>query len=477
MGPQRGRAKGFFEEGHPDALGASDFLERCRTPRLALDHLGEHCQPDRDDPAVFGKSLDRIGQEGLLIPGERPIGFRQTAECPAELDQDLAGVDEVEEIDEGCVLAQEDFDPKVTHEACERNPEVVPHRDEALDALAVALPQRLGQLGFLFPTPGMEPLLELVDDEHDLLIGAQAPPLPERGDRVREVELPVQVGELFPQPTQNSRLGLPGRCLDVDRHHPTGEAGEQPGVDQRRLAAAAGPVDHAHRKARVVEALDPVLPEPDALRKAVLVWRARQKLQKKIAVVFVERPQPFGNNGNPRLDSSRIRLTGQLGRGGPWLWALGGALAQGIGLVDLDVPVDDIGQLRERLLDVCGRDCLAPASSAVLAQPADQRRGIELAGQAPLAVESLDQAFQRPRAGWFVEPRIVDVFDHQLEHFAGSAERHLWVVTCIVDRRIDACADSDFFPEAFPCLGSAGRRRRENRVLSGPRRRCETRAP
>ena len=38
-----------------DALGATDLLQRGRGPGLALDHLGEQSQADRDDLAVLGQ--------------------------------------------------------------------------------------------------------------------------------------------------------------------------------------------------------------------------------------------------------------------------------------------------------------------------------------------------------------------------------------------------------------------------------------
>ena len=207
-------------------------------------------------------------------------------------------MDEVEEIDERGVPALEDLNAQVAHEPRERHPEIVPHHDKALDAIAIALPQRAGQFRLPFLVPGMQPLLELVDHDHDLLIGAQAVPLTKCGDRLREVEAGVQSRQLFPQPVQDAGLGLMRCSLNVDRDHPPCEAGEEAGLDQRRLAAAAGPVDHAHREAWIVAALDPVLPEPDAFGQALLVAWAGQKLEEEVAVVAVERAQPLGNNGN-----------------------------------------------------------------------------------------------------------------------------------------------------------------------------------
>ena len=64
--------------------------------------------------------------------------------------------------------------------------------------------------------------------------------------------------------------------------------GQQPGLHERRLAAAARPVDHAHGESDLVARLDAVFPEAEALGQAVLVARTGKKLQEEIAVVGVE---------------------------------------------------------------------------------------------------------------------------------------------------------------------------------------------
>ena len=94
------RAEGLLEEGHAHAFGAADLPQRRRGPGLPLDHLGEQGQPHRDDLAVLGQPGDRLIQERLLVPGQvgRPLGQRPVG--PAEGRQDLAGMAQVEEIDQ-----------------------------------------------------------------------------------------------------------------------------------------------------------------------------------------------------------------------------------------------------------------------------------------------------------------------------------------------------------------------------------------
>ncbi len=80
---------------------------------------------------------------------------------------------EVEKINEGRVLALEQLNFQVRHEPADREPEIVPDQDERLQMLAVALTQGGGQLGVFLGPPGMEPLLELVEDQEHLLAARQ----------------------------------------------------------------------------------------------------------------------------------------------------------------------------------------------------------------------------------------------------------------------------------------------------------------
>ena len=64
---------------------------------------------------------------------------------------------------------------QLPHESDHRHPEIIPHHDDALHPAAVALPQGLHQFGVLFFLLGVQPLLELVEDDQHLLARRECP--------------------------------------------------------------------------------------------------------------------------------------------------------------------------------------------------------------------------------------------------------------------------------------------------------------
>ena len=82
---------------------------------------------------------------------------------------------QVEEIDQRRVLAFDESDLQLPHEPGHRHPEIVPHHDDALHPPAVALPQGLHQFRVLFFLLGVQPLLELVEDDQHLLARRECP--------------------------------------------------------------------------------------------------------------------------------------------------------------------------------------------------------------------------------------------------------------------------------------------------------------
>ena len=162
-------------------------------PGLPLDHLGEQRQPDRDHLAILGQPGDGLAQEGFLLRGPVPMAVGQFPVGSAEGGQDLAGVPQVEEIDEGDVRVRFQVDLQVAHEPAGGQPEVVPDQHDRLDVLAVALPQGGDQLGVLLALPGEEPLLELVEDQEHLLARAERPPPPQRGQGLDQAQPGAQL--------------------------------------------------------------------------------------------------------------------------------------------------------------------------------------------------------------------------------------------------------------------------------------------
>ena len=72
-------------------------------------------------------------------------------------------------------VAVDQLDLQIAHESGRRHPEIIPHQDDRLDMLAVALAQGIDQFGILLTPPGVEPLLELVEDQEHLLARSRDP--------------------------------------------------------------------------------------------------------------------------------------------------------------------------------------------------------------------------------------------------------------------------------------------------------------
>ncbi len=151
---------------------------------------------------------------------------------------------------------------------------VGPHHD-ALHTDAVALPQRLNQFGVLLLLPGVEPLLELIEDDEYLLAGRNALTPAEGRQRILQTQVGGQRRAAFPQAVGEPGLRLLGGGLDVDRDHLVGQARQQARFDQRRLAAPARPADQPDGERLVgIGFLDARLPETKDVGQPVPVTRA-----------------------------------------------------------------------------------------------------------------------------------------------------------------------------------------------------------
>ena len=74
----------------------------------------------------------------------------------------------IEEIHQGAVLALEQSDLQVPHEPAGGEPEIIPHQHDRLNMLAIAVPKSGDQFRVLLASLGMEPLLELIQDQQHL---------------------------------------------------------------------------------------------------------------------------------------------------------------------------------------------------------------------------------------------------------------------------------------------------------------------
>ena len=96
-----------------------------------------------------------------MLLGQRPVS-------PPECRQHLPGMAGIEEIDEGDVLPFDQSDLQVPHEPARGQPEIIPHHHDRLDMLAIAMPKSGDQFRVLLAPLGMQPLLELVQDQQHL---------------------------------------------------------------------------------------------------------------------------------------------------------------------------------------------------------------------------------------------------------------------------------------------------------------------
>ena len=225
-----------------------------------------------------------------MLPGRFPGNVGQGAEGPSEGCEHLLGVSHREEVHGRRVPPLDQRDLQLAHEPGRRHPEIVPDQDQALDPSPVALPQRLHQLALGRLPPRVQPLLELVQHDEDLLARGQNLAAAQARHRRRQAVGPGQVGALLRHRRHQPGLGPVRRGLDVDGPDVIGQPGHQAGLDQRRLAAARRPVDQPHGERLLgVGLLDAGLPEADARGQPIPVAGAGQEAQEEVRVGGVER--------------------------------------------------------------------------------------------------------------------------------------------------------------------------------------------
>ena len=93
----------------------------------------------------------------------------QRSEGSPERGEYFDGVTFGKEVDGRQVMIFQQADLQLPQKSRHGHPEVVPYHDDALQVLAVALPQGLYQFGVLFLLLGVQPLLELIQDHQHLV--------------------------------------------------------------------------------------------------------------------------------------------------------------------------------------------------------------------------------------------------------------------------------------------------------------------
>src|SRR5207253_4097579 len=144
----------------------------------SCEHFGKESQPHGDDLAILSKSSDSSIEEGVLIFRAITEVVRATTVGQAKCGQHLSGMQQVEEIDRCKIVTLDKPHLQCAHEASRRHAEVIPHHHNALQPPAVALPQGLHQFR-AFVLLGMQPLLELIEDNQHLVARWYALPTPE----------------------------------------------------------------------------------------------------------------------------------------------------------------------------------------------------------------------------------------------------------------------------------------------------------
>ena len=72
---------------------------------------------------------------------------------------------EIEQVDQGNVLTGDQIHFQIAEEPADGKPEIIAHQNQALHVFAVAVPQRLDQFGVVALLMGVQPLLELIEND------------------------------------------------------------------------------------------------------------------------------------------------------------------------------------------------------------------------------------------------------------------------------------------------------------------------
>ena len=188
--------------------------------------------------------------------------------------------------------------------------------------LAIALPKGGDQFRVLLTSLGMEPLLELVQDQQHLPLRRQDATPSQVRQRIDQPRSSGQFRTRLAQALEQPGFGLLRGRLDVDRKDVLAQPGQKSRLDQR--ATCRIPRDRRSappgRSGRGRSARSS-LPEPDAVGQTVPVPWSGQQFQEEVGIMLVEGSQPFRDD----LDRSLVgvglpggdrRWSGFLGRSG-----------------------------------------------------------------------------------------------------------------------------------------------------------------
>ncbi len=112
-------------------------------------------------------------------------------------------------------------------EAGNGHPEIVTYHQDALDASPIALAQGLYQRGTLIVWSRMQPLLELIENDQDLLALVLQLIRADGRNQVAQAPCGRHARELLAQGIEQVLFGLSPARFDVDRRHAIGEQRKQ----------------------------------------------------------------------------------------------------------------------------------------------------------------------------------------------------------------------------------------------------------
>src|SRR6516165_3825796 len=98
----------------------------------------------------------------------------------------------IKQIDQSNVLIRYQIDFQFTHEPAGGEPEIIAHQHEYLDPLTVALTQSGDQVRVRLTALGMEPLLELIQDQQHLAPWRQQAASPQVYQRIDQPQISGQ---------------------------------------------------------------------------------------------------------------------------------------------------------------------------------------------------------------------------------------------------------------------------------------------
>jgi hypothetical protein len=117
------------------------------------------------------------------------------------------------------IFSFDEADLQFPHEPGRRHPEIIPDHHDRLDMLPIAVPKGSNQFRVLLPSAGMQPLLELVQDQQQPpLMWQDATPSQVR-QRIDQVRPSGQFGTCLADALEKPGFGLFGGGFDVDREN------------------------------------------------------------------------------------------------------------------------------------------------------------------------------------------------------------------------------------------------------------------